>query len=80
MHPCLRLEELLLKVFQGLDQPALAVLARTCQAFSGPALDLLYESIDLDTVVKCLPEDVWSVRFDPPGPDRPIFFGIVRPV
>ncbi|KAG2156422.1 hypothetical protein DEU56DRAFT_234738 [Suillus clintonianus] len=49
--------------FRGADvgRQTLACLARTCRAFSEPALDVLWAHIDtLGPVVACLPRHVWS--------------------
>ncbi|KAH7890975.1 hypothetical protein F5I97DRAFT_115675 [Phlebopus sp. FC_14] len=78
MHRCLRLEELLLRIFGILDKNTLTVLARTCRAFTGPALDVLYRSITIGALVKCLPAEVWSTTS---GPDTaPSTMDIVRPL
>ncbi|KAH7884321.1 hypothetical protein F5I97DRAFT_1440431 [Phlebopus sp. FC_14] len=71
MHPSLRLEKVLLRVCRELDDTSLAVLARTCRAFSSTALDVLYAAAELDTLVKCLPSDIWNSRL--PSPSRGIF-------
>ncbi|KAJ6560106.1 hypothetical protein B0H19DRAFT_1146509 [Mycena capillaripes] len=51
----------------------LAVVARTCRAFHGPALDVLWRSSALVNILRCLPSDLyhceesgpeWNVRCD----------------
>ncbi|KAF7360749.1 hypothetical protein MVEN_00806900 [Mycena venus] len=77
MHRCLRVQELLALIFSHLDpmehsgrhsyswrQPTLqdlAVLARTCCTFHGPALDHLWRSSNLVTLLHCMPADLWVV-------------------
>jgi hypothetical protein len=71
MHHALYLEEILLDIFGHCSPPEslhrlsqrrrytadLAVLARTCQTFKGPALNLLWtELVDLSPLARCLPE------------------------
>ncbi|KAH7921197.1 hypothetical protein BV22DRAFT_1198366 [Leucogyrophana mollusca] len=68
MHHCLRVAEILTIIFSHLrrDLRALAFLARTCRTFQGPASDILWADVRrLTPLVKCLPEDLWSVG--PPG-------------
>jgi hypothetical protein len=77
MHRCLRIQELLALIFSHLDltehsgrqsynsrQPTLqdlAVLARTCCTFHGPALDHLWRSSALVNLLRCMPADLWMV-------------------
>ncbi|KAJ6540560.1 hypothetical protein B0H19DRAFT_1381621 [Mycena capillaripes] len=77
MHPCLRVQELLALIFSHLDpmvhsgrqshswrQPTLqdlAVLARTCSTFHGPALDHLWGTSALVNLLRCMPADLWVV-------------------
>ncbi|KAJ7839869.1 hypothetical protein B0H14DRAFT_3697324 [Mycena olivaceomarginata] len=77
MHCCLRVQELLALIFSHLDltehsgrqsynsrQPTLqdlAVLARTCCTFHGPALDHLWRSSALVNLLRCMPADLWMV-------------------
>ena len=71
MHHALYLEEILLNIFGHCSPPEslhrlsqrrrytadLAVLARTCQTFKEPALNLLWkELVDLSPLARCLPE------------------------
>ncbi|KAJ7818644.1 hypothetical protein B0H13DRAFT_2378826 [Mycena leptocephala] len=75
MHRCLGVHELLALIFSHFDprehseghswrQPALqdlAVLARTCGTFRGPALDHLWRSSALVNLLRCMPADLWVV-------------------
>ncbi|KAJ7895396.1 hypothetical protein B0H13DRAFT_2035072 [Mycena leptocephala] len=77
MHRCLSVQELLALIFSHLDprehsgrhsyswrQPTLqdlAVLARTCGTFRGPALDHLWRSSALVNLLRCMPADLWLV-------------------
>ena len=64
MHHALEIQEILSNIFDHFfpvdDRAAatnLAALARTCRAFKGPALDLLWRSLDdLSPLARCLPE------------------------
>lgn len=71
MHHALYLEEILLNVFSRCSPPRsvhqqghmrrytadLVALARTCQTFKEPALDVLWmELVDLSPLARCLPE------------------------
>ncbi|KAF8548441.1 hypothetical protein OG21DRAFT_1501012 [Imleria badia] len=65
MHHALYLEEILFNIFRPPESVAqrhhytadLAVLARTCQTFKEPALNLLWvELVDLSPLARCLPE------------------------
>ncbi|KAJ7230139.1 hypothetical protein GGX14DRAFT_2245 [Mycena pura] len=78
MHRCLRVQELLALIFSHLDpmdhsdhlsyswrQPTrqdLAVLARTCATFHGPALDQLWRSSTVANLLHCMPADLWLVE------------------
>ncbi|KAJ7239320.1 hypothetical protein C8J57DRAFT_1372855 [Mycena rebaudengoi] len=71
MHHCLRVQELLALIFSHLDprehsgQPTLqdlAVLARTCGTFHGPALDHLWRSSTIVNLLCCMPGDLWGVN------------------
>jgi hypothetical protein len=73
MHHALEIEEILSNIFaycsyseeipfllichREKTSPELAALARTCRAFTEPALDALWrELIDLSPLARCLPE------------------------
>jgi hypothetical protein len=43
----------------------LAALARTCKAFSGPALNILWRHPFLVDLLRCMPEDLWKFIGDP---------------
>ncbi|KAJ7605660.1 hypothetical protein FB45DRAFT_1141058 [Roridomyces roridus] len=67
MHRCWKVPELTSTIFKQLgDRPdgaweALCALARTCRAFSEPALDLLWkEQASLVPLLKCLPSGTWQ--------------------
>ncbi|KAF7290745.1 hypothetical protein MIND_01315200 [Mycena indigotica] len=67
MHRCLAILEILENIFSYFsshyagDIPTLAALARTCKAFMGPALDVLwYQQGSLENALKCLPDDCWK--------------------
>ncbi|KAJ7453813.1 hypothetical protein FB451DRAFT_1280836 [Mycena latifolia] len=78
MHRCLGVQELLALIFSHLDtiehsgcrsyssrQPTLqdlAVLARTCSTFRGPALDHLWRFSTLANLLRCMPADLWVVN------------------
>lgn len=69
MHHRLEIPELLLKIFQltiyrpvhrplAHEMTTMAVLARTCRAFSEIALDVMWATRGLDDLVKLLPRDL----------------------
>ncbi|EGO04127.1 hypothetical protein SERLA73DRAFT_69903 [Serpula lacrymans var. lacrymans S7.3] len=75
MHKCLLVPDILSIIFkhilpedpdsaEALEddwQRSLAVLARTCRLFSDPALDVLWADLhDVEPILRCLPEDIWS--------------------
>ncbi|KIJ65487.1 hypothetical protein HYDPIDRAFT_110584 [Hydnomerulius pinastri MD-312] len=50
---------------QWYDEPrkTLASLARTCSAFQGPALDVLWEELPtMEPLIRCLPNDLWTLN------------------
>ncbi|KDQ62062.1 hypothetical protein JAAARDRAFT_189437 [Jaapia argillacea MUCL 33604] len=62
MHRCLAVSDITTEIFQSLDgyEPTLAALARTCQTFRAPALDVLWRAHDgLTELVKCLSPSSW---------------------
>ncbi|GJE88286.1 hypothetical protein PsYK624_043690 [Phanerochaete sordida] len=78
MHRCLQVTEILLQILDELappdrrsawssasgeiEQTSLAALARTCQTFYEPAMDVLWEHLtDIDHLLACLPCDYASV-------------------
>ncbi|KAJ7824275.1 hypothetical protein B0H13DRAFT_1539709, partial [Mycena leptocephala] len=73
MHHCLTVPEIVdmicfhldprLSENARLDTPRnLGMVARTCRFFQGPALDHLWSSASLGTVlVRCMPSDLWAV-------------------
>ena len=57
MHAALQTVELLLDVFSYLDHVDLAVVARTCSAFSDPALGYLWQHLAVfGPIVRLLPD------------------------
>ncbi|KIJ69503.1 hypothetical protein HYDPIDRAFT_165023 [Hydnomerulius pinastri MD-312] len=76
MHRVFRFPELLQIILSHLDDGSttarhsppftttLARLARTCRSFGGPALDMLYEEVDLFHLLQCLPRylRVWEIE------------------
>ena len=49
-------------VFDGIDEPTCASLARTCRAFCSPALDVLWSyQGNLMNLIKCMPEDLLDI-------------------
>ncbi|KDQ62061.1 hypothetical protein JAAARDRAFT_203283 [Jaapia argillacea MUCL 33604] len=63
MHKCLTVTDIVTKIFQNLDgnESTLAALARTCQAFHAPALDVLWRvHHGLTALVKCLSPSSWA--------------------
>ncbi|EIW81824.1 hypothetical protein CONPUDRAFT_164584 [Coniophora puteana RWD-64-598 SS2] len=77
MHRVLTIHELIQHIFGCLNdhfsnvtgsgnERTLSALARTCQTFKEPALNVLWEKIaSLDPLIKCLPKDAWKVEEDP---------------
>ncbi|KAJ7142952.1 hypothetical protein C8R44DRAFT_974416 [Mycena epipterygia] len=69
MHRCLKIPEIVGLVCSHLEESwvvrskcHLAVLARTCTAFHGPALDVLWSSSALVDLLRCLPSDLWVME------------------
>ena len=60
MHRALFIREILFHICSALDRDCkadLAALARTCQTFKEPALDVLWEHLSgLSPLARCLPE------------------------
>lgn len=68
MHRCLNIVEVQRSIFRQVDsldhQATLAGLARTCRAFSGAALDVLWATLDSFVyLIRCLPRDLWKIEF-----------------
>ncbi|KAJ7615594.1 hypothetical protein DFH06DRAFT_1062672 [Mycena polygramma] len=76
MHRCLEIAEIVDMICSQLYRPSdlpwfveggaspqdLAVAARTCTTFNGPALDYLWKSISLQTLLmRCMPSDLWAL-------------------
>ncbi|KAJ6541061.1 hypothetical protein DFH09DRAFT_929338 [Mycena vulgaris] len=58
----------------------LAAVARTCKAFSGPALDLLWANQQTVLhVLRCMPDDVWTEQ-DSDDDEEEEGMGLARPV
>ncbi|OAX38269.1 hypothetical protein K503DRAFT_866266 [Rhizopogon vinicolor AM-OR11-026] len=63
----LSISELRWKIFQLVDwepsrKKTLLALALTCESFTGPALDLLWQNLDgLGPLVRCLPQSLWKL-------------------
>ncbi|KAF8060217.1 hypothetical protein FPV67DRAFT_336296 [Lyophyllum atratum] len=63
MHDCLEVFDILTIIFQDLDLSSLASLARTCHAFTEPALDILwYEQPTLGFLIQVMPSDLWHLK------------------
>ncbi|KAG5637508.1 hypothetical protein H0H81_004334 [Sphagnurus paluster] len=64
MHRCLLIPEIVSMICQQCDypsRPTLAALARTCQLFSEPALQCLWEEVEgLAHLIRCMPADLWK--------------------
>ncbi|KAH7903311.1 hypothetical protein BJ138DRAFT_167946, partial [Hygrophoropsis aurantiaca] len=66
MHRALLIEDIQLYIFNQVeeqlrDSSALSALARTCQAFTQVALDVLWRNLDCFTrLIQCMPSDLWS--------------------
>lgn len=57
MHRALEIQEILLNIFCYCFKSDLSALARACQAFKEPALDVLWEELyNLSPLAQCLPE------------------------
>ncbi|KAJ6520540.1 hypothetical protein C8R45DRAFT_1066868 [Mycena sanguinolenta] len=81
MHQCLKIPEIVEMICAALDPQYsaepwsfstrhLAILARTCTSFSGPALDHLWVRAPLSRIlISCMPPDLWAK--DPPQSSRP---------
>jgi hypothetical protein len=81
MHRCLQILEIVELVLSHLDPSSLigvlhlpfpyrdlAMAARTCTAFQGPALDRLWSSTDLfKLLTRCMPSDLWAIDVVPCG-------------
>jgi hypothetical protein len=55
----------------------LAVVARTCRAFHGPALDALWRSSALVNLLRCMPSDLY--RCEESGPERNVKCDMASP-
>jgi hypothetical protein len=77
MHHCLKILEIVDMVCSHLEPSTLpwptgtgdkrfhnlAVIARTCTTFKGPALDYLWRSTTLERLFTyCMPSDVWAIH------------------
>ncbi|KAF8137589.1 hypothetical protein EV363DRAFT_1254472 [Boletus edulis] len=68
MHRCLNIVEVLRAIFrevhhQSRGSATLARLARTCRAFNGVALDVLWATLDSFVyLIQCLPRDLWKIE------------------
>ncbi|KAJ6575747.1 hypothetical protein DFH09DRAFT_981276 [Mycena vulgaris] len=76
--------QLISKVCTGRNASAtlanLAAVARTCKAFSGPALDLLWANQQTVLhVLRCMPDDVWTEQ-DSDDDEEEEGMGLARPV
>ncbi|KAF9225709.1 hypothetical protein BS17DRAFT_559394 [Gyrodon lividus] len=69
MHRCLSIVEVQRAIFHEIyqqcepkDHATLARLARTCRAFNGSALDVLWAALEsFALLVQCLPRDLWKI-------------------
>ncbi|KAJ7301284.1 hypothetical protein DFH08DRAFT_104200 [Mycena albidolilacea] len=95
MHRCLRLPELVGLVCSHLQSPYhleialevrqpkrgdLAVLARTSTVFSSHALRLLWESVTLINLLRCLPSDSFEIRTTGEGYFTKYMMQLLRPL
>ena len=68
VHRCLLVPELFTLVCEGLTHDyersvTLASLARTCRAFEGPALDILWRNIEgLHPILCTMPSDLFEMK------------------
>jgi hypothetical protein len=65
MHPALFIHEIRLAVAQdiaGEDRTDLVALALSCQAFSEPALDLLWQAPQPIRLAMRMKDELWTVR------------------
>ena len=89
VHECLRVPELFGLVCEALQQdwalshqrysrsPTLAVLARTCRDFEGPALDVLWREVSgLRPLLCTMPSDLFEMK----KKDRSKFEGYKGPI
>ncbi|KAH7905940.1 hypothetical protein BJ138DRAFT_1118024 [Hygrophoropsis aurantiaca] len=62
MHPALLVGEIQLHIFNEIsNKNTLNALARTCQAFTEAALDVLWRDLDSFTrLIECMPHDLWT--------------------
>jgi len=65
MHPAFLISELMEQFLLHIDSKAdLCRLARVSKHLKNPALDALYEEIDLCDVLRCLPRDLWDISWE----------------
>ncbi|KAH7906746.1 hypothetical protein BJ138DRAFT_1015725 [Hygrophoropsis aurantiaca] len=63
MHPCLRLGEIIQIILSYLDLKATTSLARTCQTFQEPSLNIIWSKLDnITPLVRTLPPDLWKIE------------------
>ncbi|KAH7903840.1 hypothetical protein BJ138DRAFT_1019974 [Hygrophoropsis aurantiaca] len=62
MHQALLIEDIQLYILNQVEQKSdLSALARTCQAFTQVALDVLWRDLDcFIRLIQCMPPDLWS--------------------
>ncbi|KAJ7060565.1 hypothetical protein C8F01DRAFT_1293133 [Mycena amicta] len=85
MHHCLRIAEVLEKIFENLERnhAALAAVARTCTMFKETVLEGLRKRQNtLDNILKCLPPDAWELETDYSEPflNRQQWIRLLRPL
>ncbi|KAJ7727592.1 hypothetical protein B0H16DRAFT_1778541 [Mycena metata] len=91
MHHCLKIIEIVDIICDNIDPRVdgetsstaglceLAVFARTCTTFSGPALVHLWRTTTLERLLAvCMPIDLWEIEADPPRSRRWDFTGAQR--
>jgi len=66
MHHLFLIDELLVKIIQDIRESGietLAAVARTCQVFHAPAIEVLWQCLmNIAPIVRLLPDDAWSIR------------------
>ncbi|KAH7902903.1 hypothetical protein BJ138DRAFT_991489, partial [Hygrophoropsis aurantiaca] len=78
MHRVLLIHEIQLCIFNQIPfKQTLNALARTCQAFSETALDVLWSDLDcFPRLIQCMPEDLWKRELKREG----CFLTLCRPI
>jgi hypothetical protein len=82
MHRALLIEEVVFAIINDLDfrygRGAVVTLARTCRAFSEPALNVIWARPSLWCLAQLMPRDIWAVNEHiPAGDPRRKFKGVL---